>query len=142
MKNSLEQLSHHLKAEGLRLTAERRKLAQAILGLKGHFGIDDILVSVKRRRLNVSRATVYRVMPVLVKAGLIQQSLLSEGQARFEVVWNRDHHDHLICSACDKIIEFHHKSIEILQREVADKFGFVLDHHVMELLGRCQACRG
>jgi Fur family transcriptional regulator, ferric uptake regulator len=137
-----ENLARHLKEKGLRLTTERQKLLEVILSMQGHFSPEEVLSKVKTKKASVSRATIYRLLPVLVEAELIQQSLLStEGQTHFEVTWNKAHHDHLICTSCHKIIEFQHNAIEVLQREVANKYGFILDHHVMELMGRCRDCR-
>src|ERR1700722_8345397 len=127
MREVLADFGHHLKQHGLRLTSERRNLVQIILGMKGHFSPEEVLERVRTRKIAVSRATIYRLLPVPVEAEMIQQSLLSEGQTRFEVTWNKAHHDHLICSHCNKIIEFQHNTIEILQREVANRHGFVLD---------------
>lgn len=109
--------------------------------MKGHFSPEELLKHVKTKRLPISRATIYRILPVLVSAEIIQQSLLTEGQTRFEVTWNKDHHDHLICTYCNKVIEFQHNTIEIMQREIANRYGFILEHHVMELMGRCKDCR-
>lgn len=143
MKAILEDFTKHLKGKGLRLTLERTRLLEMICTMKGHFSAEDVLTKMKRAGGGVgSRATLYRLLPVLVDAGLIQQSLLSEGQTRYEVTWNKDHHDHLICSQCNKVIEFQHNTIEILQREIANKYGFFLEHHVMELVGVCKSCRG
>ncbi len=141
MVKAFENFAAHLKANGLRLTQERSELLKLVMAMKEHFSPEDLLKRIRAKKLNVSRATVYRLIPVLVQADLIQQSLLSEGQAKYEVTWNKAHHDHLICSRCNKVIEFHHNTIELLQREIASKYGFVLDHHVMELVGRCEACQ-
>ena len=142
MREILEEFSVHLKHRGLRLTEERVKLLEVILAMRGHFSPEQVLAKIKAKNLPVSRATIYRLLPVLVEAELIQQSLLStEGQTQFEVTWNKAHHDHLICSRCSKVIEFQHSTIEILQREIANKYGFILDHHVMELVGRCKNCQ-
>jgi Fur family ferric uptake transcriptional regulator len=142
MKQAMLNFNAHLRKNGLRLTSERKKLAEVVLLMRGHFNPEDLLSKVKERRLSVSRSTIYRILPVLVEADLIKQSLLSsEGQTRFEVIWNKDHHDHLICTACKKVVEFHHNTIELLQREIASKYGFILENHVMELMGRCEACR-
>src|ERR1700722_18970766 len=109
MKAAEENLARHLKQKGLRLTTERQQLLELILSMRGHFSPEEVLSKVKSKRASVSRATIYRLLPVLVEADLIQQSLLStEGQNRFEVTWNRAHHDHLICTTCGKIIEFKH----------------------------------
>jgi len=142
MKAALQNFSAHLKKKGLRLTSERQKLAEMVLLMKGHFNPEDLISKVKERKIAVSRATIYRILPVLIEADLIKQSLLSsEGQTRFEVIWNKDHHDHLICTSCNRVVEFQHNTIEILQREIANKYGFILENHVMELMGRCEACR-
>lgn len=141
MKQALEIFKTHLKQNGLRMTQERIDLFNLVMTMKSHFNSEEVLQRIKKKKLQVSRATVYRVLPVLVKANLIQQSLLQEGQAHFEVKWNRDHHDHLICSSCAKVIEFHDNTIEILQREIANKYGFYLEDHVMELVGKCAPCR-
>jgi Fur family ferric uptake transcriptional regulator len=130
-----------LHSKGLRMTAERVTLLHTILALKGHFTTENLLEKIKSKKMRVSRATVYRILPVLVEAEVIQQSLLSkEGQTQFEVTWGEEHHDHLMCSQCGKIVEFQHNTIELLQREIASKHGFILEHHVMELVGRCTAC--
>ncbi len=142
MKDAVKEFGVHLRKKGLRLTAERIQLLDTILSIKGHFSPDQVLAKIKIKKLPVSRATIYRLLPVLVEAELIQQSLLSsEGQTQFEVTWRKAHHDHLICSSCGKVIEFQHSTIEILQREIANKYGFALEHHVMELVGRCRGCQ-
>lgn len=142
MNSATETFARHLKQRGLRLTSERQCLLEVILSIKGHFSPEELLTKVKVQKAPVSRATIYRILPVLVEAELIQQSLLTtEDQTHFEVTWNKAHHDHLICTICKKIIEFQHNAIEVLQREVANKYGFILDHHIMELMGRCRECR-
>ena len=141
MTKSLVEFKNHIRKSGLRMTRERKDLVELILALKGHFSADQVLEKMRKIRISGSRATLYRLLPVLVKAGLIEQILLSEGQTQFEVTWNRAHHDHLICSECDSMIEFQDNTIEILQREIANKYGFELKHHVMELVGRCSKCQ-
>lgn len=141
MKSALETFSNHLRQNGLRMTKERMDLFKLIMATREHFSPEDLLKKIKSKKLPVSRATVYRLIPVLVEAEIIQQSLLTEGSSKFEVTWNKAHHDHLICSKCNKVVEFHHNTIELLQREIASKYGFVLEHHVMELMGRCQNCQ-
>lgn len=141
LKEALVSFDAHLRANGMRVTPERHLLLELILGLKGHFSADEVLFQGKKKGLSVSRATLYRLFPILIEVGVIQQSLLSEGQTKYEVTWEQDHHDHLICSNCQRVIEFQDNTIEILQREVANKYGFILEHHVMELVGRCDRCQ-
>ena len=140
-KDVFKSFAQHLKRHGLRLTEERKGILNLILSMKGHFSAEQILNKIKKDELAASRATLYRLLPVLVEAEVIQQSLLSEGQTRYEVTWDKDHHDHLICKNCNRVIEFQDNTIEILQREIASKYGFKLEHHVMELVGLCSRCQ-
>lgn len=132
-----------VRTKGLKQSSVRDTIARAALGYAGHFGVDD-LVEVMRARgdHNSHAATVYRTLPLLIDAGLIDLALSGkpDGQ-RYEAVFEREHHDHLVCTQCDAIIEFHSEALEALQREIAEKYGFVLDDHLHELRGRCKACR-
>jgi Fur family ferric uptake transcriptional regulator len=87
-------------------------------------------------------ATVYRTLPLLVESGLIQPTLLSAGERHFyEAAFERPHHDHLICTSCGKVVEFEFEAFEVLQRDVAERYGFRLSAHFHELLGQCADCR-
>jgi Fur family ferric uptake transcriptional regulator len=87
-------------------------------------------------------ATVYRAVPLLIEAGLIQPTMLSRGTGHFyEVAFEREHHDHLVCKRCGEVIEFHSEAMEALQREIAARYDFSIEEHVHELLGRCKRCR-
>jgi Fur family ferric uptake transcriptional regulator len=83
---------------------------------------------------------VYRTLMLLVDAGIASQRHFQEGQSLFELA-SDDHHDHLICTHCNRIIEFENESIEKLQDKVASKFKFVLTGHRMELYGTCEGMK-
>jgi Fur family transcriptional regulator, ferric uptake regulator len=59
----------------------------------------------------------------------------------YEAIFGREHHDHLICRRCGKVVELEYEAIEVLQRAVAARHGFELDEHQLQLIGRCGACR-
>ncbi len=88
----------------------------------------------------VGIATVYRTVNILVEEGLITKSLVDRSSARFEVTPN-EHHDHLSCVICGKIVEFENDQIERLQEKIAEQHGFSLTNHRMELFGECKECR-
>jgi Fur family ferric uptake transcriptional regulator len=139
---ALEQLSELVRIRGLKSSTVRDAVARAALSRRGHFTVDELVHDLRRKGVDgVHPATVYRVLPLLVEAGLLQSVLVSTGDgAHYERSFEREHHDHLICTACGQVIEFQSEAIEVLQREVADAFGFNLTGHVHELLGRCQQC--
>lgn len=132
-----------LKRKRLRFSSVREAIARAALAYEGHFEVNDLMGALTNANVkDAHMATVYRTLPLLVEAGLIQPALLSSGERRFyERAFERAHHDHLICVSCGKIIEFEFEAFEVLQRDIAKRYGFELVGHVHELLGRCEACR-
>jgi Fur family ferric uptake transcriptional regulator len=129
------------QAEG-RLTPERVQLLRLVCDLKGHFDSDQVTGQLQKRGLNISKATVYRNLPLLERAGIIRKTGLDKpGQrTRYEHVWGREHHDHLACSTCGAVVEFTDPAIEVLQDAVAKRHGFVLHSHHLDLVGLCSSC--
>ena len=127
---------------GLKSSSVRETIARAALCREGHFSVDDLAKELRDRGIaGIHTATIYRVLPLLVDAGLIQLTLVSTGGvARYERAFEREHHDHLICTACGKVVEFQFEAIEVLQRDIAERFKFRLTRHVHELLGICEDC--
>ncbi len=134
-------LRDYLRRRGLRMTDEREALLRAALGRGTHFTLDELAQDVMRRDSSASRATVYRSLPILVEAGILQPALVTGEVRRFELALGRRHHDHLQCRGCGRIVEFRSEAIERLQLEIAARHGFRLTSHVHELLGECAACR-
>ncbi len=129
----------YLQVHRLNTTQQRELIVDYFLKSREHVSIDDLLARVRKRNAKVGYATVYRTLKLLVEAGLAIQRQFGDGQSRFELAG--DHHDHLICTKCGEIIEFESVEIEALQDRVADRFGFELERHRLELYGRCGDCR-
>lgn len=132
-----------VKLKGLNFSAVREEVFHAALRYKGHFSVNDLVNELRDAGVEGAHlTTVYRTMPLLVEAGIIQSVLMSSGDQKFyETAFDREHHDHLVCTQCGKIVEFHFEALEALQRDVASRYGFELTSHVHELLGRCEDCR-
>ncbi|MDP8256367.1 MAG: Fur family transcriptional regulator [Candidatus Alcyoniella australis] len=142
MKSPLEQFREFAACEGLRLTRSREDVVRAAFALDDHFNTDDLLRVLRRRRLHASRVTVYRTLPLLIRAGLIRKALpcAQNEQQLYEHVWGLPHHDHLVCEVCGRIVEFADQRIERAQRRVAEEYGFALNRHTLELRGVCGDC--
>jgi Fur family ferric uptake transcriptional regulator len=124
------------------MTEEREALLEAALARRPHFTLEELGQDVLRTRSPASRATVYRSLPILVEAGILQPALVTGDARRYELALGRKHHDHLRCRRCGKIVEFRSDAIERLQVEIAARHGFRLVSHVHELVGECvSACR-
>jgi len=130
----------YLQDNRLRLTRERRRILDEMLRIPGHFDADDLLAHFHRQGRRVSRATLYRTLARLVEAGLVHKVEMAQGQARYEVMVGRHHHDHMICLACGRIIEFESREIERLQDEICRRKGFLMTGHMHQIRGRCRSC--
>lgn len=142
LPGALERFRKVLHGKSLRWTREREAIVKAVLAREGHFEIQELVSALRQQGVDASRATVYRALPLLIEAGLIHPTVLSGERPRYEATFGHKHHDHLICSQCHKVVEFHFEAFEILQREVAAKHGFDLTDHFHELIGVCAKCKG
>jgi len=134
-------LSDYISKKGLRMTRQRQLIAQILLTSDGHLNIDELHQLTRKEDESVGYATIYRTVKLLVECGLVSSSQFGDGATRFESAVNRDHHDHLICTGCQKIIEFENEQIEELQHEVCEAHDFQMVHHKMEIYGLCGDCR-
>jgi len=132
--------SKHLRARGLRLTPERARILRGVLSMPSHFEPDDLLDHIRRSSGAVSRASVYRTLPLLVECGLIEEAIYKDRRTRYERSIGREHHDHLLCTSCGAIIEFVSEPIERLQDDVCREHGFQATSHTLEIRGRCRDC--
>jgi Fur family ferric uptake transcriptional regulator len=135
-------LRAYIARQGLKSTRQRDLIVEAFLAKDGHWSVEELLERVRREDKRVSSATVYRTMKLLADCGLAASRHFDDGQARYEAVVGRHHHDHLICTGCHAIVEFEDERIEALQLAVARRHGFTVTDHKLELYGLCEACRG
>ena len=128
------------KDKGVRLTDQRRIIAQVMsdskekYGSKDHPDVDELHKRVNKIEKKISIATVYRTVKLFEESGIVAKHDFKGGKARYEQAPD-EHHDHLIDINSGKIIEFVDKDIEILQNKVAQKLGYKLVDHKLELYG-------
>ncbi len=130
----------HLARRGLRYTAQRRLVTDATLRREGHYDADDLYEGLRAAGSEVSRATVYRTLGLLRDSGLIKEVLQCRGRASYEAVYGLEHHDHMLCVECGKVIEFRDDRIEELQRRICRRHGFRALEHRMGIRGICKQC--
>ena len=136
-----DQFRSYLAEQGLKLTRQRRVIAAVVFGSDGHLTLADIHERAQRQQPSIGFATVYRTMKLMADAGVATQHKFDDGQSRFERA-DDDHHDHIICSLCGKIVEFEAPEIEERQERIAKELGFRVVSHRHEIYGECeQPCR-
>ena len=128
-----EILLGHLQRAGLRRTAQRDLILEAFLRTEEHLTSEDLYRLVQREDPSVGHTTVYRTLKLLTDAGLAREVRFGDNKTYYEHHYNHEHHDHMICTACGKVIEFYSAEIEALQDQMADNFGFRPTHHSLRL---------
>ncbi len=141
MFDEIEILKSFLRESKLRFTPQRQTILEVFLSHEGHVEVEDLFLNIQKIDPSIGIATVYRTMNLLVECGLARDSVLLKGQQSFEKLYHQSHHDHLICTQCEKIVEFEHPLIEKYQLEICHTYGFTLNHHKMEIYGICLDCQ-
>ena len=118
----------------VRLTDQRKIIAEVMSNSNDHPDVDELHKRVNKIDKKISIATVYRTVKLLEESGIIEKHDFKGGKARYEES-PEEHHDHLIDINSGEIIEFVNKEIEILQNKVAEKLGYKLVDHKLELYG-------
>ena len=121
-------------AKGVKLTDQRRIIAKVMSESQDHPDVDELYNRVSKIDSKISIATVYRTVKLFEEAGIVAKHDFKGGKARYEQL-NESHHDHLIDIKTGEIIEFVDDEIEKLQQTVAEKYGYKLVDHKLELYG-------
>jgi len=120
---------------GLRLTEQRRVIAKVLSNADDHPDAEELYARAAKIDPKISLATVYRTVRLFADSGIIEMHDFRDGRARYETA-DSDHHDHLIDVQSGEVIEFVDDEIEDLQHRIADKLGYELVDHRLELYGR------
>ena len=143
-----ESVYEYLAEHGLRRTAQREAIIRAVLATKEHFHAEELLEMARKIDRSVSRATVYRTLPLLVKGGLLRELDLGKDVMFYDPNFvEHPTHNHLICVDCDKIIEFEDPNMELLENCITRRLGFSPANKIVRIEGHCDelkmhgACR-
>ena len=131
MKETIEQ---KCISKGVKLTDQRKIIAKVMSESNDHPDVDELYNRVSMIDSKISIATVYRTVKLFEEAGILAKHDFKGGKARYEEM-SESHHDHLIDIKTGEIIEFVNDEIETLQKKVAEKYGYELVDHKLELYG-------
>jgi Fur family ferric uptake transcriptional regulator len=131
----------YLAGQKLKMTAERRLVLVEALGSREHFGAEDLHLRFLRKRIPMSRATIYRALEHLVESGLLRRVYLDRKKASYEPVHGRGHHEHMICLSCGKVIEFLDDALEQRQDKICHDLKFKPLRHSLRIVGLCRKCQ-
>lgn len=138
----LERFREILRVNGLKQTQQRENILHTIYGFKGHFTPEDLYAKVQKTYPDqkIGIATIYRTLSLLESEKIVTSISFGVSGKKFEF-GIREHHDHMICDRCGKMIEFMDETIEKRQNLIAKRYNFLISGHMMQIHGVCENCQ-
>jgi Fur family ferric uptake transcriptional regulator len=140
-KEEKDVFQEHIKRRGLRRTGQRDMILEMFLKTEEHLSSEDLHRLVRKKDSEIGYTTVYRTLKLLTEAGLAREVMFGDGTTYYEHHYAHEHHDHLICTECGRVVEFFSAEIESLQDAVAEGLGFRPTHHSLRMWGICAPCQ-
>jgi Fur family transcriptional regulator, ferric uptake regulator len=126
--------------KGLKSTRQRDVILDFFLSSRRHMSVEELYRKLRARHPGIGYATLCRTMKLFAQSGIARDIRFEDGQTRYEHRVEGEHHDHLVCTGCGAIAEFENKTIEDLQKTVAESHGFIIHSHRLDLYGSCAKC--
>lgn len=124
--------------KGLRKTVQREAIIEAAFSTDRHYTAEELLTMAKKREPSVSRATVYRTLPLLVECGVLKEMDFGKEYKFYDPNFaEHPHHNHLICVDCDKIVEFEDRNIETMEDCITKRLGFSPSNKMIRIEAKC-----
>jgi Fur family ferric uptake transcriptional regulator len=140
--DEIEVFREFLHQRGYRHTPERELILREIFSRHDHFDIDELHFRLKRKGGKISKASIYRLVPLLLECGLIQDVFFEDGHMHYERIYGRGHHCHLRCVSCRRVLEFDEQAaLREIESRVSDKLGVRITSHKLEFFGLCPECQ-
>src|SRR6059058_5262207 len=128
-----------LGQKNLRLTSQRQAIIDTVFSTEEHFTAEQLLEWSRRRDKSVSRATVYRTLPLLTESGLVREMDFGKDHKFYDPNYaEHPHHNHIICQDCEKIVEFESEKIERLENQISQRLGFAVKAHRLQITASCE----
>lgn len=128
-----------LEQKKLRLTAQRMAIIDTVFSTDEHFTAEQLLEWSRQRDQSVSRATVYRTLPLLTESGLVREMDFGKDYKFYDPNYaDHPNHNHIICQDCDKIVEFESEKIDKIEDEISHQLGFSVKSHRLQITGSCE----
>jgi len=136
----VQDIASRLSQKGYRMTPQRLMILESIEGASGHISAEEIYRDIKKRYPGLNISTVYRTLELLKEMELVTETDMGDGRVRFHSL-GHEHHHHLVCSKCGKVIDLDEETLAPLTSVLSRKYGFRADLKHLAIFGRCRNCR-
>ncbi|HEY1173055.1 MAG TPA: transcriptional repressor [Verrucomicrobiae bacterium] len=127
-----------LAKKNLRITSQRQAIVDTVFSTDKHFTAEELLEWSRQKDKSVSRATVYRTLPLLTESGLVHEMDFGKDYKFYDPNYaDHPHHNHLICQDCERIVEFESDKIEEIESEISQKLGFSMKSQRLQISASC-----
>lgn len=134
-----EEFLKFLEEKNLRITSQRRAIVETVFSTDQHFTAEQLLEWAKERDSSVSRATVYRTLPLLTESGLVHEMDFGKDYKIYDPNYaDHPNHNHIICDDCDKIVEFESDRLDQLENEISYELGFKVKSQQLRINASCE----
>ena len=131
-----------IEEKGLRKTAQRDAIIEAAFSTNQHYTAEELLAMARKNEPSVSRATVYRTLPLLVECGVLKEMDFGKEYKFYDPNFaEHPHHNHLICVDCDKIVEFEDRNIETMEDCITKRLGFSPANKMIRIEAKCDSLK-
>ncbi|MFP3870755.1 MAG: Fur family transcriptional regulator [Syntrophobacteria bacterium] len=141
MKSEVEVFREYVRGRGLRNTPEREQVLKAIFSIHDHFDVEQLALVLRRQESKISKATIYRNLPLFLESGLIRKAFFDNGHQYYEHSYGNPEHCHLRCLDCGKVVEFTDEAMEEVEERLEKRHDFLVTGHKLEVYGYCPRCR-
>jgi Fur family transcriptional regulator, ferric uptake regulator len=141
MVPELEIFKNFIRSRGLRQTPERENIVVEIFRKREHFDVEELFLRLLAQGRKISRASIYRTLPLLVDCGLIREVNFVDGHWHYEQIYGQPHHCHLRCLSCGAMVEFEEPLMSIVETKLSSSYGYKISKHVLEVQGYCPDCQ-
>ena len=127
-----------LEQKNLRITSQRRAIVDIVFGTDQHFNAEQLLEWAREIDESVSRATVYRTLPLLTESGLVHEMDFGKDYKIYDPNYaDHPNHNHIICDDCDKVVEFESDQLDTLENEISQNLGFHVKTQQLRINASC-----
>lgn len=139
MQDAVQAFEDFLRRRNLSLTRQREEILRVFLHSEGHWSADELAGRVRAANPGIGLSTIYRTLKLLVECGIAEEHRFGGDVALYEPA--QEHHEHMICLTCDRILEFEDDELEALKARIAASHGFRMVRHTLQVYGVCRECQ-